>query len=174
MKSKENIVFLGMMGSGKTSIGSLISKKLKLDFYDVDQYIEKKLNTKISKIFQDKGEKFFRDFEEKITLEILKNKNIVVALGGGAFLNKKIRNEVLRNHNSFWLKLDTVTLLKRIKNNPKRPIAYNSTNSELVNLIKKRSNIYSKALYSINCNDLTKKEIVSKIIEIYETNKVKS
>ena len=90
MKSKGNIVFLGMMGSGKTSIGSLVSKKFKMDFYDTDQLIEKKLNTKISKIFQEKGEKFFRNLEEKITLQILRNKNIVVALGGGTFLNKKI------------------------------------------------------------------------------------
>ena len=53
MKSKGNIVFLGMMGSGKTSIGSLVSKKFKLEFYDTDKLIEKKLNTKISKIFQE-------------------------------------------------------------------------------------------------------------------------
>ena len=173
MKSKENIVFLGMMGSGKSSIGSLISKKLKLDFFDIDQLIEKKFNTKISKMFEERGEKFFREIEEKITLEILKNKNVVVALGGGAFLNKKIRIEILKNHNSIWLKWDTETLLKRIKNNPKRPIAYNSTSSELINLIKKRSDIYSKALYNINCNDLTKKQIIEKVIEIYETIKIK-
>ena len=170
MKSKENIVFLGMMGSGKTSIGSIISKKLKLDFYDTDHHIEKLLNIKISKIFQDKGEKFFREHEEKITLQILRNKNIVVALGGGAFLNKKIRDEILQNHNSFWLKWDTATLLKRIKNNPKRPIAYNSTNSELTNLIKKRSNIYAKALYKINCDGLSKIEIVNKVFDLYEAN----
>ena len=58
MKSKENIVFLGMMGSGKTSIGKLISKELKLNFYDVDDYIEKKSGMKISKIFKENGEKF--------------------------------------------------------------------------------------------------------------------
>ena len=145
MKSKGNIVFLGMMGSGKTSIGSLVSKKFKMDFYDTDQLIEKKLNTKISKIFQEKGEKFFRNLEEKITLQILKNRNIVIALGGGTFLNKKIRSEILKNHDSIWLDWETETLLKRIKNNPKRPIAFNSTNTELINLIKKRANIYSKA-----------------------------
>jgi len=67
MKSKENIVFLGMMGSGKSSIGSLISKKLNLDFYDTDKEIEKKIGMKISKIFREKGEFFFRKFEEKIS-----------------------------------------------------------------------------------------------------------
>jgi len=174
MKSKENIVFLGMMGSGKTSIGSLISKKLKIDFYDIDQRIEKKLDTKISEIFKKKGEKFFRELEEKETLKTLKNKNIVVALGGGAFLNKNIRNEILKNHHSFWLRCDTETLLKRIKNNPKRPIAFNSSNTDLINLIKKRSNIYSKALYNINCSGLTKKQIVDEILKTYEINKIKS
>ena len=168
MESKGNIVFLGMMGSGKTSIGSLISKKLKVDFFDTDQSIEKNLNTSITKIFQEKGEKFFREFEQKITLQILKNKNIVVALGGGTFLNKKIRDEILKNHISIWLNWDEITILKRIKNNPKRPIAFNSTNNELINLIKKRSNIYSKALYTINCNNLTKKQIIDEILKIYE------
>ena len=74
MKSSKNIVFLGMMGSGKSSIGFLFSKKLKLDFYDVDTCIENKLNMKISNIFKNKGEKFFREFEEIITLDILKKK----------------------------------------------------------------------------------------------------
>ena len=74
MKSKGNIVFLGMMGSGKSSIGKLVSKKLNLNFFDVDLLIEEKLNMKISKIFENKGEKFFREFEEKLTLDTLKKK----------------------------------------------------------------------------------------------------
>ena len=78
MESSKNIVFLGMMGSGKTSIGFLVSKKLKLDFYDVDNYIEKKLDMKISEIFQNKGEVFFRKEEEKITLNILKKKSALL------------------------------------------------------------------------------------------------
>ena len=170
MKSSKNIVFLGMMGSGKTSIGFLISRKLKLDFFDIDNHIENNLGMKISKIFKNKGEKFFREYEEKITLNILKKKEIVVALGGGAFLNKNIRNEVLKNHFSFWLKLDNDILIKRIKNSTKRPLAYNTSYIELKNMIKERSKIYSKALYKINCNNLNKTEIIDKIINIYETN----
>jgi shikimate kinase/shikimate kinase/3-dehydroquinate synthase len=170
MKSSKNIVFLGMMGSGKTSIGFLISRKLKLDFFDIDNHIEKNFGMNISKIFKDKGEKFFREYEEKITLNILKKKEIVVALGGGAFLNKNIRNEVLKNHFSFWLKLDNDILIKRIKNSAKRPLAYNISYIELKNMIKERSKTYSKALYKINCNNLNKTEIIDKIINIYETN----
>ena len=164
MKSKENIVFLGMMGSGKTSIGFLVSKKLKIKFFDIDHLIEKELNMSISEIFETKGEKFFRDFEEKITLKILKKKQIIVALGGGSFLNKKIRTEVLNNHISIWLKLDIKTLIKRVRNNSKRPIVSRSTNEELIDLIKSRTHFYSKALYKINCSNLKKYEIVNKVL----------
>ena len=170
MKSKENIVFLGMMGSGKSSLGSLISKKLNLDFYDTDNVIEKKTGMKISKIFKEKGEIFFRRIEEKISLEILKKDNIVIALGGGAFLNKKIMEEILKNHLSFWLKWNDKVLIQRIKNSQKRPLAFNLDDNELTNLIKKRSRIYSKAKFKINCNNLTKNQIVNKIMNIYEKN----
>ena len=170
MKSKENIVFLGMMGSGKSSLGFLISKKLNLDFYDTDNVIEKKTGMKISKIFKEKGEIFFRRVEEKISLEILKKDNIVIALGGGAFLNKKIMEEILKNHLSFWLKWNDKVLIQRIKNSQKRPLAFNLDDNELTNLIKKRSKIYSKAKFKINCNNLSKNQIINKIINIYEKN----
>tara|TARA_B100001057_G_scaffold484959_1_gene563902 strand:+ start:527 stop:1039 length:513 start_codon:yes stop_codon:yes gene_type:complete len=170
MKSGKNIVFLGMMGSGKTSIGFLVSKKLKLDFFDIDKQIEEKLEMKISNIFNNKGERFFRSYEEKITLDILKKKNIVIALGGGAFMNKNVRNEVLKNHVSFWLKLRSDILIKRIKNSTKRPLAINSSNIDLKNMIKERSKFYTKALFDIDCNNKPKSEIVNKIIDIYENN----
>ena len=140
MESKENIVFLGMMGSGKTSIGLLVSKKLNLQFYDIDQIIEKELEMSISDIFEKKGEKFFREFEEKTTLKILKKKWIVISLGGGAFINKKIRDEILKNHLSFWLNWNSKTLIQRIKNNIKRPIALKSSTNELVRFNKKKIN----------------------------------
>ena len=169
MKLKENLVFLGMMGSGKSSIGSLVAKKLKLDFIDVDKEIEKELGLSISEIFEIKGEDYFRKFEEKITLKILKINSTVISLGGGAFVNNVIRKEILKNHISFWLNWDNKILLDRIKNSKKRPLAYNSTENELIDLIKKRSNIYSKALYEIKCDKLSKNNIVKNVIKNYET-----
>ena len=170
MKSKENLVFVGMMGSGKSSIGSLIAKKLKLNFIDVDKEIEKELSLSISKIFETKGEEFFRKFEEKLTLKKLKINSSIVSLGGGAFTNKNIRQEVLKNHISFWLNWNDETLVNRIKNSKKRPLAVNSTSAELIDLIKKRSKVYSKALHEIKCDNLTKNEIVKNILETYEAH----
>ena len=170
MKIKENLVFLGMMGSGKSSIGSLIAKKLELNFIDIDSEIENELGISIKKIFDTKGENYFRKFEEKITLKKLKLNPVVISLGGGAFMNKNIKKEVLKNHLSFWLNWNYKTLLSRIKYSKKRPLAINAKDDELVRLIKKRSDIYSKALYEIKCDNLSKNEIVKKIVDIYETH----
>jgi len=170
MKSKKNLVFLGMMGSGKSSIGSLIAKKLLLNFIDIDNVIENELGLSIKKIFETKGENYFRKFEEKTTLKKLKSSSTVISLGGGAFSNKEIRKEVIKNHISFWLNWSDDILLNRIKNSKKRPLAFNSSANEIIDLIKKRSNIYSKALYKIECDNLTKNEIVKEILKIYETH----
>ena len=170
MKLKENLVFLGMMGAGKSSIGSIVSKKLDIDFIDVDKEIENKLGMKISEIFENEGEKYFREIEENFTLEILKRSNIVISLGGGAFLNSKIKKEILNNHISFWLNWDIKTLINRIKDSEKRPVAFNASKNELTDLIKKRSIVYSKAMYKIECEKLSKKEIVKNILKIYEAH----
>ena len=170
MNLKKNLVFLGMMGSGKSSIGYLVSKRLNLKFVDIDNLIEEKTGMYVSDIFKKKGENYFRDLEEKITLKTLKKINEVVSLGGGGFVNRQIRKEVLTNHDSFWLNCDESVLLKRIKGNEKRPLAFESTDQEIKQLIKKRSKIYSKANFKIDCNKLTKAEVVKKIIKIYEHN----
>ena len=159
-----------MMGSGKSSIGSLVAKKLKLNFVDIDKEIEKNLNITIKKIFEVKGENYFRKIEEQTTLKKLKLSSTVISLGGGAFINKKLIKEVVKNHLSFWLNWDKEILLNRIKNSKKRPLAFNSSDKEIIDLIKKRSYIYSKALYEIKCDGMTKNEIVEKIKEIYEKN----
>jgi shikimate kinase/shikimate kinase/3-dehydroquinate synthase len=159
-----------MMGSGKSSIGLLIAKKLKVNFIDVDKEIEKELGISIKKIFETKGENYFRKIEKKITLEKLKSNSSVIALGGGAFTNREIRKNVLKDHLSFWLNWNDEILLNRIKNSKKRPLAFNSSDNELIDLIKKRSNVYSKALYEIKCDNLSKNQIVKRILEIYETH----
>ena len=107
-------------GLWKSSIGSIVSKKLNLNFFDIDQLIENNQKMKVSKIFELKGENFFRDIEKKITLDILKNKKGVIALGGGAFITRAIKNEVLENHLSFWLDWNIDTLVNRIKNSKKK------------------------------------------------------
>ena len=170
MNLNKNLVFLGMMGSGKSSIGNLVSKKLNLPFVDIDNLIVENTGMSVSEIFEKRGESYFRNIEEKITLKSLKKINNVVSLGGGGFINTKIRKEVLSNHFSFWLNWEESILIKRIKGSKKRPLALKSTDLEIRTMIKSRSKIYSNAQFKINCNKLTKTEIVKKIIKIYELN----
>jgi len=158
------------MGSGKSTIGYLLSKNINLNFFDVDKFIEKETKLKIHEIFQKKGEVYFRNLEEKITLKLLKGKGKIISLGGGGFINNNIRKEVLKNHISFWLNWKNSTIIDRILKSKKRPIAISSSENDLKKLINERSNIYSEAKFKINCETLTKNMIVKNIIELYEKN----
>ena len=170
MKSKKNLILIGMMTSGKSTIGYLVSKRLNINFVDIDKIIEKEMKMKIFDIFKKKGENFFRKLEEKTTIKFLKSYNNVISLGGGGFLNEKIRKEIISNHLSFWLNWNAETLLNRIKYSKTRPLTVNLSNIEINELILNRSKIYSKANFEIDCNKQTKNEIVKKILYLYEKN----
>jgi len=166
---KKNLVLIGMMGSGKSTIGKEISKKSSLKFKDTDQLIESHEKMKIREIFDQKGEGFFRSLEEKIVLKNLKISGQVVALGGGSFINKKIRSEVLNNSVSFWLNWKNDVILKRIKSSKKRPKLDFLNDKDILKLINLRARIYFKADCKINCDNLNKFQIAKKILKIYET-----
>ena len=168
MKSNKNIVLLGMMGAGKSTIGYLLSNKINSDFYDIDKIIEEEEGLKITEIFENKGENYFRKIEEKICLKILKFNKKIISLGGGSFLNNKIREEIQNNHVSFWLNWNTSTIIRRIKKNKNRPILKGMSENEINKLIIKRKKIYEKAHLKINCENLSKNEIINKIIKLYE------
>jgi shikimate kinase len=167
---RKNLVLLGMMGVGKTTLGKIVAKKIDLKFIDTDANIEKKCLMKISEIFKKKGEEFFRLEEEKEVLKSLKESNSIIALGGGSFLNKVIRDTILKNSISIWLDVNLNDLNKRIKWGKKRPLLINkgSIQKKMSELLSKRKNIYKLANYKINCNNLGKEKITKKIIDIYE------
>lgn len=166
MKINNNLILIGMMASGKSTIGRLLAKKLNLRFYDTDFIIEKKTKMKIYEIFKKKGETEFRNLEEKITLKLLKKNNCIISLGGGAFLNNKIRRVVQNSGTSICLDWSHKTIINRIKKNNKRPIALNLTSNEIKDLIINRSKIYSEAKYKVNCENMKKIQIVNMIVKI--------
>jgi len=158
-----------MMGVGKSTLGKMVAKKLGLTFIDTDINIEEKCSMKISEIFKKKGEKFFRIEEEKEVLKSLKKNNCVIALGGGAFLNKTVRNFILKDAISIWLDANLKILNKRIRWNNKRPLVDIKNSQKKINeLYAQRKNIYKLANYKINCNNADKKSILEKIIICYE------
>ncbi len=170
MKSKKNLVLIGMMSSGKSTIGELLAKKLNFKFFDIDKIIENETKMKITEIFKIKGENFFRNLEEKTTVKLLNFSNAVISLGGGGFVNEIIRKETNTKSKTFWLDWNLDTLISRIRKRNNRPVALALNNNELKNLIIKRSKYYSKAKYKINCQKLTRPEIIKKILNLYESN----
>tara|TARA_B100000945_G_scaffold192124_1_gene154336 strand:- start:3320 stop:3832 length:513 start_codon:yes stop_codon:yes gene_type:complete len=168
MKSKKNIVLIGMMGSGKSSIGKLLSKEMNLEFIDIDRKIEMIEDSTISDIFKKKGENYFREIEKTISIDNLKLKNKIISLGGGGFINNSIRKQCSKNCSTLWLNWKMETLMQRINNSKKRPLAMRLNSFEMKKLINERAKIYNLSDYKINCDKLDKQQIVKKIVKIYE------
>ena len=169
---KKNLVLLGMMGVGKSTLGKMVSEECNFEFIDTDKSIEKKNSMTVSEIFEKKGEEFFRNEEEKEVLNILKKENCIIALGGGAFINKKIREIVLNKSLSIWLDVSIEILNNRVQHNQNRPLLKKNDNLEkLRQLYEDRKKIYKLANYKIICDDLSKKDITKKIINLYEQHK---
>tara|TARA_B100000214_G_C23960920_1_gene625222 strand:- start:1781 stop:2296 length:516 start_codon:yes stop_codon:yes gene_type:complete len=163
---KKNIVLIGMMAAGKSTIGFKLAKKLKYEFLDIDKEIEKNEDKKIIDIFQENGEEYFRKIEEKISINYLDKQKSVISIGGGAFLNEKIRKKIKKNSFSFWLNWKIKTILKRISKNKRRPLALKLNNKDLANLYRKRVKFYKLSDYKVNCENKNKNEIIKQISNI--------
>ena len=144
---KKNICIMGLMGSGKSIIGKDLSKYLNLKFYDTDKEIELKMKKSINSIFEEDGEYYFRDIEEKICLELLTNNNCVISLGGGSIINKKIRKVIKQNSYSIYLQVQLNNLMIRLKSSKKRPLLNKKINKIeiLKNLYGDRKKFYERA-----------------------------
>ena len=166
---RKNLVLLGMMAVGKTTLGKLVAKNQGLRFVDTDQHIEKKNSMSIKEIFETKSESFFRIEEKKEILKLIKKEGCVIALGGGAFMDKTVRESILKNCISVWLDVSISTLNKRSRWNKKRPLLKNQNNlKKLSQIYSERKNIYKLANYKIICDKISKKDIINKIISLYE------
>ena len=129
IKINRNIVLIGMPASGKSTIGKLLSKKINYEYYDVDKYLERKENVKISTLFSEKGEEHFRNLETKYLRELSQKNRIIISTGGGAvkreenmeilkekgivvFLSRKIEDIAKENHEARPLLQDINNIYK--------------------------------------------------------------
>ena len=161
---------IGMMGAGKSKLGYIVSKSLNVNFYDIDDLIEKELNTSIKELFKSHGEAYFRRVEEakiKIVINnaISKNEKAIVSIGGGAFDNQHSRELLLKNTKVIWLNVPTDILIKRIGDGSKRPMIKGNVEKSITEILSKRVKYYSLSHHQLNAYNLTQKQITKKMIQ---------
>ena len=150
---KKNISLIGLMGSGKSMIGKHLAKEFGLKFYDSDVEIEKITKKSINLIFEEYGEPYFREIESKVCLNLLNEKNCIISLGGGAILDKKIRNKIKSNSYCIYLKVKIDELIQRLKRTTRRPLLKNvDVKLKIDTLYKNRKIYYNKANLIIENN----------------------
>ena len=141
------IVLIGMMGAGKSSLGTRLAERLKLAFVDADAEVEAAAGMSIAEIFEAHGEAAFRDGERRVIARLLKAGPQVLALGGGAFVDAATRAEVLDKAISIWLDVPVDELVERVKRKPgKRPLLANTdVHEKLTTLMRERGPLYAEA-----------------------------
>ena len=160
------IILIGMMGCGKSTIGKSLSKELDLEFLDSDKMIENKYQTTIYNLFKDEGEKKFRKYERELLEYDINNKtNFILSTGGGMPINNlKLFRKLGK---TIYLKTLPNILLDRIKNqNNHRPLY--KDDEDFISLFKLREKSYSEADYIINCNNKTIEQIIEEIKEVLD------
>lgn len=170
IKNINNIYLVGLMGSGKTTIGKLASKKLSKSFIDSDHVIEESTGVRVPLIFEYEGEEGFRRRETKALEELVKKKDIILATGGGIILKKSNQKLLMGNGLVIYLKADYDLLASRLKNDRTRPLLQGVDIKErLKNLLKVRDPIYTTiADYVIDTKNKRASDIVNEIEKIFK------
>ena len=150
------IVLVGLMGVGKTSVGKSLAKLLGIPFCDADDEIVKAAGCSINEIFELYGEKAFRDGERKVISRLLNRTPMVLATGGGAFIDDITRNKILEKGVSVWLKAPLETIVKRTEHRNDRPLLkINNSSIVLKELMHARDPIYKNADMAIDASEKT-------------------
>ena len=159
------------MGSGKTSIGKILAKRMGMNFIDLDDEIIKDQQCSISEIFDRFGEEKFRHLEYKKLLSTLEIDNYVISTGGGIIMDQDNIKIMVENGSIIHLDIDLETQLLRIKNKKNRPLLRDKDNERkiLVKMKKERDHIYKKiAIASVNTSNKKRNDIVSEVVNIIE------
>jgi shikimate kinase len=173
-KNKKIIAIVGLMGVGKTTVGGKLAEKLKYYFIDCDSEIEDRNHKTVAEIFAQDGEKYFRESEEKVIEEIVnREENIILSLGGGAFVSKKTQEILKDKAIVIWLEASVDEILHRIGKKNNRPLLNNKNKREILeNMVIKRYPDYEKADLKFSTNNINSENLLKKIIQ--EINQIQN
>lgn len=163
----KNIVLIGIMGSGKTTLGRLIAQKTGMEFLDTDEMIIKRAGKPISRIFEDEGEMHFRDMESAIIEEVSQKAGCVISTGGGAVLFFENVENLKKTGILFYLSASPETLWERVKDDSSRPVLHgNDPAGILRRVLAARKPLYEEADYTID-TEKPPEETVLEILRLY-------
>ena len=167
IKLNQNITLIGMPGSGKTVIAREIKKLVHCSVVDADDEIIVAAGRPISDIFQDFGEKDFRNGERRVIERILKDSNIILSAGGGAYINPQTRSIIDANSYTIWLDIDMETLWRRVKNKKHRPmLRCINPRQTLQDLYDTRTPLYALSNLHVKHEKMTVPQMAKKIVEL--------
>ncbi len=163
---QRSVVFVGLMGAGKTAIGRKVAAALGLPFTDSDHEIESVSRMTIPDLFDRYGEAEFRSLEQRVIARVLENGPQVLSTGGGAFMNEQTREAIAAGGLSVWLKADIDTLLDRVSKKQNRPLLRNADpRAVLERLMTERYPVYALADVTVATRDERKEVIAGEVIE---------
>lgn len=162
---KRNLIFVGLMGAGKSVIGRLVAQSLSIPFVDTDAEIEKVSRMTIPELFAAYGEAEFRSLETRVIERLLRSGPRVVSTGGGAFIDENTRREIKHGGISVWLKADLDILWERVSKRDNRPLLKTENPRQtLENLMIQRYPIYAEADLTVQSENVRKDVMVSEVL----------
>ena len=155
-----NIVFIGMPGCGKTTIGKILSKQLKIEFYDMDEYIEEKTSKTVAELFEN-GEEYFRDIETQACRDLVQKKNVLISTGGGVVKRKENIDILKKGSMIIFLNRPVENILEDVDVS-KRPLLKDGK-QKVLNLYEERYELYKSAADKIIINDKNISDVIDEI-----------
>ena len=161
------VVLVGLMGSGKSTIGRRLAKRLGLKFIDADEEVEKAAGCSIEDIFAFHGEQAFRDGERRVIRRLMQGPVHVLATGGGAFLDERTRETFAELGISVWLRADVEVLVRRVRRSDSRPLFRNGDPKEILEQLKReRDPVYALADLTVDSGDGAAEAVVEDILSM--------
>jgi len=164
----DNIYLIGMMGSGKSTVGQLLSDKININFLDMDQELERLMDMSIKMIFSEYGEKRFRMIESTFFREISKAEQLIYATGGGIILEKSNR-KIIKDGVAIFLDCSIEQLINRVKNDKKkRPLLNSNIKNNIMDIYNKRYTLYKEcAHHTIDTTGLNSNQVIKEIMQCF-------
>jgi len=165
MSGGRNVVLLGFMGTGKTTVGEIIAARTDLSFVDMDDMIEERAGKSIDRIFAEEGESHFREMERQLVIDLAGQEGLVIGAGGGVVLNADNVRDFSETGLVVCLTASTDVILARVSKESHRPLLEGGEKAEkIVSILESRKELYGAIPFQVDTSDLTPDQVVEVIV----------